>query len=101
MHNVPQNYAEERTKQSSTTPAGSALGQLARTKQAIHNIDAANDPVYAGAPIVRLAKARTLLTLPLLRDNEVVVAFGIYRQEVRPFTDKQIALVQNFSAPAV
>src|SRR6201988_4032604 len=45
--------------------------------------------------------ARTLLQVPMLKENELVGTIGIYRQEVRPFTDKQIALVQNFGAQAV
>jgi signal transduction histidine kinase len=52
-------------------------------------------------PITRLAGARTLLIVPMLKENELVGGIGIYRQEVRPFTEKQIALVSNFGAQAV
>ena len=51
--------------------------------------------------MVEKARARTLLSVPLLKENEVVGVIGIYRQEVRPFTEKQIELVKNFAAQAV
>jgi signal transduction histidine kinase len=51
--------------------------------------------------VAELGGARTLLQVPMLKENELVGTIGIYRQEVRPFTDKQISLVQNFAAQAV
>src|SRR5262249_43225332 len=82
------------------------LGRVALTKQLVHVADIRDEPGYAKGfpPIVRLADtggARTLVAVPMLKDNELVWAIAIYRQEVRPFTDKQIELVQNFAAQAV
>jgi two-component system, NtrC family, sensor kinase len=76
------------------------------TKQPVQIADVLADQAYIDrypgmVAVAELGGARTLLQVPLLKENELVGAFGIYRQEVRPFTDKQVALVRNFAAQAV
>ena len=69
------------------------------TKQVIHTADVQlEDPDH---PLAKYADARTLLLVPLLKESELCGLFGIYRQEVRPFTDKQMDLVKSFAAQAV
>jgi two-component system, NtrC family, sensor kinase len=82
------------------------LARLVRTKQVIHIPDLRQDESYIAGndriiSLVETAGARTHLVVPMLKDRELVGAIVIYRQEVRPFTDKQIELVQNFAAQAV
>ncbi len=80
--------------------------RAAKSKQAVHILDFVADPSYAERdPLVvagvELAGIRTLLVVPMLKEDELVGVFAIFRQEVRQFSDKQIDLVQNFAAQAV
>jgi GAF domain-containing protein len=80
------------------------LGQILRTKQPYQVADLTVEPTHADKlrlATIKLGGARTLIGVPLLIDGEVVGSIVIYRQGVRPFTDKQIELVQNFAAQAV
>jgi class 3 adenylate cyclase/putative methionine-R-sulfoxide reductase with GAF domain len=85
---------------------GVPLDRVVKTKQAVHVADLRTDQSYIGkdsriVSLVEVEGARTLLVVPMLRENEVVGGIAIYREEVRPFSDKQIELVQNFAAQAV
>src|SRR5262249_61607579 len=77
------------------------LGRLAKTKEIVHITDLLAVPGTERGALVRFAGARTLVAVPMLKENELIGAIVIYRQEVRPFTAKQIELVQNFANQTV
>ena len=81
-------------------------GRMRRTKSVVQITDAATDPGYVErrpemVAAVELGGVRTMLAVPMLRENDLVGVFALNRQEVRPFSEKQIALVTNFAAQSV
>jgi signal transduction histidine kinase len=98
MLNLPPALDEYLRQRGRRQPApGSDLEKVLKLKQVIHTIDSLETP----NPSARLAGARTCITVPMLKETELVGAIVIYRQDVRPFSDKQIELVQNFGNQAV
>jgi GAF domain-containing protein len=105
-HNTPPAFAEARRRSALFSGPKTAMGRMVETNATVHVIDAAADEAYlerdaSYVEAVELAGVRTLLVVPLLKDNGLMGAFTVYRQEVRPFAEKQIELVENFAAQAV
>src|SRR5262245_25896128 len=106
-HNAPPAYVEARTREPLLRPPpDTPLARVAITKQVVQIADIKTIPSYIqGHPFVRaavnLAGYRTVLAVPMLKDDELIGAIGITRQEVQPFNEKQIALLQNFADQAV
>src|SRR5262249_37295802 len=107
LHNATLAFPQQYRRQPIVYPVpGTGLRRLSETRQVAHVADmVAIQPYIERDPFVvasvELGGYRTVVNVPMLKENSLVGAISIYRQEVRPFTDKQIALVQNFANQAV
>src|SRR5262249_32286763 len=106
-HNTPPAFAEARTRHPFRPDPNVPAGRAITTRSVVHITDAAAERAYIEerhplfVDAVEIGGVRTLLLVPMLKETGAIGVFALYRQEVRPFTDKQIDLVKNFAFQAV
>jgi PAS domain S-box-containing protein len=104
--NVPAAYAEYRERNPPRPMPGSGLFRFLQTKRPVQELDIISTEAYRTGhantrAMVELGGIRTIAAVPLLKDDALVGMISIFRQEVQAFSDRQIALLENFAAQAV
>jgi two-component system NtrC family sensor kinase len=103
-YNTPPAFSQLRSRAPLRPSPENPLGRLVATKGAVHVADLAAEQLYTErrdpnvVDAVEVGGIRTFVAVPMLKENELIGAIIVYRQEVRPFNDKQIALVTSFAA---
>ena len=105
-HNTPHAFAETRRRSTVQPHPLAASGRMVASKTVMHVADLIAEQAYVERipetlAVVELGGVRTMLAVPMLKENELIGAFTLFRQEVRPFTEKQIELVTGFAEQAV
>ncbi len=98
---IPAEYKEFQLRNPIAPGRATLAGRTALERRAVHIADAATDPEYTRVEAVRLGNQRTMLGVPLVRENTLVGIITLGRSRVEPFTEKQIALVATFADQAV
>jgi GAF domain-containing protein/anti-sigma regulatory factor (Ser/Thr protein kinase) len=107
LYGAAPEFVEQRRKNPMLRPnPGTALGRVLETRQIVQIADVRAEPAYQNDParragFLQLAGARTVVCVPMLKDSDVVGAISIYRQQVQPFTTKQVDMLANFAAQAI